>query len=101
MNYEEFLISKSVIDPDTGLTSIPALNPMLYPHQSDMVKWALRRGRAALFADCGIGKGPMQMEWADKQPHECIIAARSPRIAGLRWRSTWRRRWRGKLLRMA
>lgn len=40
-----------------------------------MVSWALRRGRAALFADCGIGKGPMQMEWADKQPHECIIAA--------------------------
>ena len=75
MSYQEFLQRKSVIDPDTGLTSIPPLNPMLYPHQSDMVKWALRRGRAALFADCGIGKGPMQMEWADKQPHECIIAA--------------------------
>ena len=75
MDYLEFLKRKSVIDPDTGLASIPALNPMLYPHQSDMVKWALRRGRAALFADCGIGKGPMQMEWADKQPHECIIAA--------------------------
>ncbi|MDQ5877795.1 MAG: hypothetical protein QG638_527 [Pseudomonadota bacterium] len=75
VDYLEFLKRKSVIDPDTGLASVPALNPMLYPHQSDMVKWALRRGRAALFADCGIGKGPMQMEWADKQPHECIIAA--------------------------
>lgn len=75
MDYLDFLKRKSVIDPDTGLASIPSLNPMLYPHQADMVKWALRRGRAALFADCGIGKGPMQMEWADKQPHECIIAA--------------------------
>ena len=75
MSYEGFLQRKSVIDPDTGLNSIPALNPMLYEHQRDMVKWALRRGRAALFADCGLGKGPMQMEWADKQPHECIIAA--------------------------
>lgn len=75
MDYTSFLAKKSVIDPDTGLRQIPNLNPMLYPHQSDMVKWALRRGRAALFADCGIGKGPMQMEWANKQPHECIIAA--------------------------
>lgn len=75
MDYLDFLKRKSVIDPDTGLASIPSINPMLYPHQADMVKWALRRGRAALFADCGIGKGPMQMEWADKQPHECIIAA--------------------------
>ncbi len=75
MGYLEFLKRKAIIDPDTGLKTVPALNPMLYPHQADMVRWALRRGRAALFADCGIGKGPMQMEWADKQPHECIIAA--------------------------
>lgn len=73
--YEEFLQTKALTDPDTGLTSIPSLNPMLYPHQADMVRWALRRGRAALFADCGIGKGPMQMEWASRQPHECLIVA--------------------------
>ena len=73
--YHEFLKSKARVDTATGLDQVPALNPMLYPHQRDMVRWALRRGRAALFADCGIGKGPMQMEWADKQPHECIISA--------------------------
>lgn len=73
--YHEFLKSKARVDTATGLDQVPALNPMLYPHQRDMVRWALRRGRAALFADCGIGKGPMQMEWANKQPHECIIAA--------------------------
>lgn len=75
MNYQEFIDLKSVIDPDTGLSSVPPLNPMLYRHQADIVKWALRRGRAAIFADCGLGKGPMQMEWAHKQPHECLIVA--------------------------
>lgn len=75
MRYDTFLAKKTVSDPMTGLAEVPPLNPMLYPHQRDMVSWALRRGRAALFADCGIGKGPMQMEWADKQPHECLIAA--------------------------
>ncbi len=75
ISYADFLARKSVVDPDTGLKHIQDLNPMLFPHQADMVRWALRRGRAAIFADCGIGKGPMQMEWADKQPHECIIAA--------------------------
>jgi len=74
-SYADFLDRKSVVDPDTGLKHIPELNPMLFPYQSDMVRWALRRGRAAIFADCGMGKGPMQMEWADKQPYECIIAA--------------------------
>jgi hypothetical protein len=73
--YLDFVKRKAQIDPDTGITSIAPLNPMLYQHQSDIVRWALRRGRAAVFADCGIGKGPIQMEWADKQPHECIIAA--------------------------
>lgn len=74
-DYQEFLKRKATIDPATGLKDVPALNPMLYPHQADMVRWALRRGRAALFADCGLGKGPMQMEWAKHQPYECLIAA--------------------------
>jgi len=74
-DYISFIKQKTTTDPDTGLKVVPPLNPMLYPHQADMVRWALRRGRAALFADCGIGKGPMQMEWASRQPHECIIAA--------------------------
>jgi len=74
-DYIEFLKQKATVDPSTGLQHVPPLNTMLYPHQADMVRWALRRGRAALFADCGIGKGPMLMEWADKQPHDCIIAA--------------------------
>ena len=73
--YSEFLKKKQVSDTATGLQHVPALNPMLFSHQADMVKWALRRGRAALFADCGLGKTPMELEWANRQPHECIIVA--------------------------
>lgn len=73
--YSEFLKRKQVSDTATGLQHVPALNPMLFSHQADMVKWALRRGRAALFADCGLGKSPMELEWANRQPHECIIVA--------------------------
>ena len=64
MSYQEFLNRKQVSDTATGLQHVPALNPMLFSHQADMVKWALRRGRAALFADCGLGKTIMLLEYA-------------------------------------
>lgn len=75
MSYADFLRNKAVVDAPTGLTAIPALNPMLFDFQRDIVGWALRRGRAAIWADCGLGKGPMQMEWAYRQPHDCLIVA--------------------------
>lgn len=40
------------------------VSPALYPHQRDLVRWALRKGRAAIFADTGLGKTAMQIEWA-------------------------------------
>jgi len=73
--YLDFINRKATSDPATGLSVVPALNPMLHEHQKDMVKWALHRGRAAIFADCGLGKGPMQMEWAKQQPHDALIVA--------------------------
>ena len=66
MNYADFLEKKAVSDPPTGLIKIPELNPALFPFQRDIVDWALRRGRAAIFADCGLGKTPIQLEWAQK-----------------------------------
>ncbi len=42
------------------------LNPLLFDFQRDLVTWALERGRAAIFADCGLGKTPMQLAWADE-----------------------------------
>lgn len=62
--YEIFLASKAIIDPMTGLTSLPELPECLFPHQRDIVAWALRRGRAALFAGTGLGKSLMELAWA-------------------------------------
>jgi superfamily II DNA or RNA helicase len=64
MSYYDFLQEKRLIDKPTGLVDVPALNPMLKPHQHDIVTWALRRGRAAVFAGTGLGKTFMQLEWA-------------------------------------
>jgi hypothetical protein len=37
----------------------------LFPYQRAIVEWSLRKGRAAIFADCGLGKTPMQLVWAE------------------------------------
>lgn len=75
MNYQDFLKGKEVFDVPTGLQHIPTLNPMLFDFQSDLVKWALKRGRASLFCDCGLGKSPMQLEWAVHVPGNVLILA--------------------------
>ena len=62
-NYEEFLKLKIKIDPDTGLQIIGNLPSNLFPHQRDIVKWALKRGRAAIFAQTGLGKSFMELAW--------------------------------------
>lgn len=74
-SYSDFLISKAVSDVPTGLTKIPKLNPKLFEYQRDVVTWALRRGRAAIFADCGLGKTFMQLEWARCIPGDVLILA--------------------------
>jgi hypothetical protein len=63
-NYTDFLARKLGADVPTGLAHVPELGAHLFPFQGDLVAWALRRGRAAIFADCGLGKGPMALEWA-------------------------------------
>lgn len=66
-SYLDFLSNKTFIDPPTGIIGeLPELNDKLKPFQRDIVSWALRRGRAALFADTGLGKTFMQLEWANK-----------------------------------
>lgn len=68
--YIQFLTKKAISDPMTGLADIPALPDCLFPHQRDIVKWALRRGRAALFAGTGLGKSLMELAWAQAVHHE-------------------------------
>ena len=48
-----------------GLTGDIALPEPMFPHQAALTRWALRKGRAAIFADTGLGKSRMQIAWAD------------------------------------
>ena len=75
MGYDEFLEGKRVVDAPTGNVAEPELTPMLYDFQRDMTAWALKRGRAALFCDCGVGKTPMQLQWAVNIPGPVLIVA--------------------------
>ena len=67
MTYAEFINKKSSQIPESGFVVGPtAINPMLFDFQRDIACWALRKGKAAIFADCGLGKTLMQLEWAHK-----------------------------------
>ena len=64
VKYEEFLTSKSQYDSDAGFKPL-WLPDSLFDFQAAMVEWALRKGRAALFEDCGLGKTLQQLVWAE------------------------------------
>ena len=65
MTYKDFLASKRFVLESSGFDIDKAeLNPMLYEFQKDIVRWALKKGKACIFADCGLGKTPMQLSWA-------------------------------------
>ena len=76
MTYAEFLDSKRPIVHDAGRdVGDSAVNPILYDFQSDIVRWACRKGKAAIFADCGLGKTLMQLEWARLMGGTALILA--------------------------
>lgn len=57
MNYQEFLKTKEVKTEDCGFNvDVTMLNSNAFEWQKDIVKWAIKKGRAALFEDCGLGK---------------------------------------------
>lgn len=69
-NYKDFLRDKDFIIRSCGFEiDRSALNLRLYGFQKDIVRFSLAKGRSAIFADCGLGKTPMQLEWAH-QVHE-------------------------------
>lgn len=67
--YDAFLKQKEITDVPTGIDSGFNINPMLFDFQRDIVKWALKMGKAAIWADCGLGKSFIQLEIA-KHIHE-------------------------------
>ena len=61
--YTDFLAAKSQRADGHGFE--PTVMPdHLFDFQSELVQWAVRQGRAAIFADCGMGKTPMELAWA-------------------------------------
>lgn len=64
MNYSDFLQSKRITIAPSGFDVEPR-NPHLFPFQRDLVRWALRIGKAAIWADCGLGKSLMELSWAE------------------------------------
>lgn len=65
MEYDDFVKSKRRAEVATGHTP-GNLNENLFDFQHAIVSWATRRGRAAIFADTGLGKTLMQLSWADE-----------------------------------
>jgi len=66
MDYQEFLQSKIIRQKESGFNIDESkLNNMLFPFQKLLVKEALKIGKYAIFADCGLGKTFMQIEWAN------------------------------------
>lgn len=65
MEYKEFLKSKKWVYKPSGFEP-QDVNPALFNWQKDIDRWAIRKGRAAMFEDCGMGKTPQQLEFAQQ-----------------------------------
>ncbi|WP_422932079.1 DNA methyltransferase [Singulisphaera sp. PoT] len=64
IEYLDFLRSKRLSAKPSGFDPEHDIHLRLFDWQADIVRWALRLGKAAIFADCGLGKTFMQVEWA-------------------------------------
>ena len=74
--YAEFLASKSRAVPEVGRQVTTAdVHPLLHNWQAEIVAWAVRTGRAAIWADTGLGKTMMQIEWAMLSGDTALIVA--------------------------
>lgn len=74
MNYADFLKSKEYMHATKGFEPT-FLAEALFPFQREIVKWACELGKAAIFADCGLGKTLMQLSWAASVPGDVLILA--------------------------
>lgn len=62
MNYTQFLEEKRTHVPSSGFDPEGDISEVLFPHQRDIVRWACKGGRRAIFAAFGLGKSLMQLE---------------------------------------
>lgn len=64
MSYADFIERKSQLGGMSGFNPI-WMPDFLFDFQRSLVEWSIRKGRSAIFADCGLGKTPMQLVWAE------------------------------------
>ena len=65
MKYNDFLDQKQIrVQPSGFEIDRDQINPMLHDYQNDITRFALRAGKFLLLMDCGLGKSPIQLEWA-------------------------------------
>jgi hypothetical protein len=63
-DYERFLAGKAQLGGDHGFEPI-WLSPRMFDFQAHLTAWSIRKGRSAMFADCGLGKSLSQLVWAE------------------------------------
>jgi hypothetical protein len=84
VDYQDFLQRKAQLGSEDGFE--PSWMPdFLFPFQRELVEWATRQGRSAMFADCGLGKTPMQLVWAENVYRETgkpVLIATPLAVAG-------------------
>lgn len=65
LTYDEFLEKKETLIADSGFeVDDEELSPYLFDYQKSIIRWALRKGKVALFEDTGLGKTIQQLQWA-------------------------------------
>lgn len=64
MTYEDFLRSKAQYGQDAGVDAV-SIPSQAFDFQQNLIEWSLRKGRDAVFADCGLGKTLIELSWAD------------------------------------
>jgi len=74
VSYQEFIDSKRSLAHWAGKEA-GSVHPILFPFQRDLTKWAVKKGRCALFEDTGLGKTFQQLEWARSTDETTLIIA--------------------------
>lgn len=75
-DYQTFLAAKRSAAPREGRIVAPGdVHPLLHPWQADLVTWAVQTSRAAIWADTGLGKTVMQLEWARLSGDHPLVVA--------------------------
>jgi DNA modification methylase/superfamily II DNA or RNA helicase len=74
--YDDLLAARHKTVPDIGkLIELGDINPKLFPHQRDVVRWSVRKGRSAMFLSTGLGKTFCALEWARQTGERTLIVA--------------------------